>query len=460
MPRLCLVRLAARAITARAEQPGFLARLAARAATGRRDRLDGPGRPVRIAGRSSRWWLAALLALSFALRVGAACWWQSRLADGERFRFGDSASYWVLGQAIHRGEPYQYGSRDASIFRMPGYPAILAALFRAAGEDVPVIYARFMGAAWGTLAVATVYLLARQTLSRPQSLLAAALASVYPGAVGLSILVLSEAPFCPLMIAHLWAWSASWRAVSSRSGYLWSALAGLLAGLATLVKPSWLAFVPWALAAGLLWQRSRWRHFRLGLCMCGALAITLCPWWIRNARVVGHFVPTTLQVGASLYDGLNPHANGGSNMSFVPGMELLERQRDAIDPEPFEYRLDARLRREALSWAAEHPARVAQLVGIKFQRLWNVWPNEPEHRNPWLRLAVLSTYAPLLGLGLAGAWKFRRAGWCLALCWLPAVYLTLLHVVFVSSIRYREPAMLALIVPAAQFLGSLRSSRA
>ena len=29
------------------------------------------------------------------------------------------------------------------------------------------------------------------------------------------------------------------------------------------------------------------------------------------------------------------------------------------------------------------------------------------------------------------------------LCWLPAVYLTLLHVVFVSSIRYRDPAMLA-----------------
>ena len=35
------------------------------------------------------------------------------------------------------------------------------------------------------------------------------------------------------------------------------------------------------------------------------------------------------------------------------------------------------------------------------------------------------------------------------LCWLPAVYLTLLHVVFVSSLRYREPAMLALLALAA-----------
>jgi hypothetical protein len=35
------------------------------------------------------------------------------------------------------------------------------------------------------------------------------------------------------------------------------------------------------------------------------------------------------------------------------------------------------------------------------------------------------------------------------LCCLPAVYLTLLHVVFVSSLRYRDPAMLALLALAA-----------
>ena len=40
---------------------------------------------------------------------------------------------------------------------------------------------------------------------------------------------------------------------------------------------------------------------------------------------------------------------------------------------------------------------------------------------------------------------------------MPAIYFTLLHMVFVSSIRYRQPAMLALIVPAAAFLVRWRS---
>jgi hypothetical protein len=38
------------------------------------------------------------------------------------------------------------------------------------------------------------------------------------------------------------------------------------------------------------------------------------------------------------------------------------------------------------------------------------------------------------------------------LAWLPAVYLSLVHVVFVGSIRYREPAMLAMTVLAAGVL--------
>lgn len=134
--------------------------------------------------------------------------------------------------------------------------------------------------------------------------------------------------------------------------------------------------------------------------------------------------------------------------------EAEERQAEEKTPadrrEPLEWRLDHRLREEALTWARANPGRAMQLAGVKFLRMWNVWPNEPRLSASWpVCLAVFFTYTPLLILAIMGAWRTVGRGWPYILCCLPAVYLTLLHVVFVSSIRYRDPAMLALLALAA-----------
>jgi hypothetical protein len=224
------------------------------------------------------------------------------------------------------------------------------------------------------------------------------------------------------------------------------------------MRPSWLLFTPFAVVVGLVTggcdKRGFLRHCGIALCMFLGLAAAMLPWWMRNACVTGHFVPTTLQVGASLYDGLNPDATGASNMDFVKRYEADERQVERQSPdengESLEMRLDRRMRDEALAWARANPGRALQLAGIKFLRMWNVWPNEPQLSRSWLACwAVFFTYTPLLILAIIGACRTAGRGWPYILCCLPAVYLTLLHVVFVSSIRYRDPAMLALLVLAA-----------
>ena len=201
----------------------------------------------------------------------------------------------------------------------------------------------------------------------------------------------------------------------------------------------------------------------IGAVMLAGLINVMTPWWIYGVRVADCFVPTTLQVGASLYDGLNPTATGASNMNFVEQfVEDLRRERVATQretPEPFEVRLDRRFRDAALSWAREHPAHVAQLAVVKVFRTWNVWPNEPSLSSWPIRLAVCFSYVPVLILGIVGAGRTIRRGWPYLLCWLPAVYFTLLHVVFVSSIRYRQPAMLMLIVLAAGAIGMMKDER-
>jgi hypothetical protein len=182
----------------------------------------------------------------------------------------------------------------------------------------------------------------------------------------------------------------------------------------------------------------------------------MLPWWIRNARVTGHFVPTTLQVGASLYDGLNPAATGGSNMDLVTARQAFWRRQAATDAlpvgAPLELTIDRALRDDALQWAYSHPGPTLELAARKFARTWNLWPNEGSFRSWPARMLIMLSYLPVLVLGLQGAWKYGSRGWPYVLCLLPTIYFALLHSVFVGSIRYRQPAMLTLTILAAAVL--------
>jgi 4-amino-4-deoxy-L-arabinose transferase-like glycosyltransferase len=388
--------------------------------------------------------LAGLLLLALVLRVGAGVWWQSRLPG--RFGFGDSDGYWTLGRAIAHGGPYQYG--EDRVFRAPGYPLLLAPLFLIR-EEPPVLWARLENALVSTLAVVAVGWLTRTLFGPRQALVAVALTACYPGAVMMGALVLSEAPFAALMIAQLAAWATAAKTPSARRGAALALLAGVLAGAATLTRPSWLLFTPLALPLSFIGGPWRRRLAESLLVLAGLIAV-MTPWVVRNEWATGHFVPTTLQVGASLYDGLNPQATGASDMRFVERFRA-EEQRTPTGPgrERLEWRLDRRLRREALAWAASHPGEAFRLSLVKLGRMWNLWPNDAAFSSWTIRLIVLFTYFPLVIFAIIGAARTVRAGWPYWLCWLPAVYLTLLHMVFVSSVRYREPLMLPLAALAA-----------
>ncbi len=87
--------------------------------------------------------------------------------------------------------------------------------------------------------------------------------------------------------------------------------------------------------------------------------------------------------------------------------------------------------------------------------MWSPLPNAAEFQSTALRVVLAVTYTPIILLGLCGLWKSAQRGWPYLLCFLPAVYFTCLHSVFVSSLRYRQPAMLVLIVLAASAITSV-----
>jgi cation transport ATPase len=150
-------------------------------------------------------------------------------------------------------------------------------------------------------------------------------------------------------------------------------------------------------------------------------------------------------------------------MRFVAPFVAQQRASDAqnaILVGTFEDRLDGRMRDASLDWARQNPKKVTQLMWLKLRRMWSPLPNAAEFGGNFTRLTLALTYTPAILLAAVGAWRFRSRGWPLWLLMLPAVYFTCLHVVFVSSIRYRQPAMLVLVILAAAVIVELIVARA
>ena len=394
------------------------------------------------------WW--AILLLALVVRLGAGVWWQERLPAGQRFFFPDSESYWQLGRTIAHGEPYQYGVEQARIFRTPGYPLLLAPIFLIGGDAPSPYAARAMSAIFGTCSVAIIMAFGSWLFNARAAALAGLAAALEPGTISQGVFVLSEAPFSPLMLLHLGAWLLAWKANDARHSVLHAAWGGVVGALATLMRPSWLLFLPFAGLLTLLVGQQRKKQLLIVGVMSLTFAVTMAPWWWRNYQLTGRFIPTSLQVGASLYDGLSPQANGGSEMSFVPKFMAEQQVFDAAASTPptdtFEERLDQRMKSASIAWAAANPGRVLELMGIKFVRMWTPWPNASDVGGTGAKLAIAVGYLPLIITGICGAGRYIRRDATLLLLALPAIYFTLLHIVFVSSLRYRQPALLPLFV--------------
>jgi 4-amino-4-deoxy-L-arabinose transferase-like glycosyltransferase len=259
-------------------------------------------------------------------------------------------------------------------------------------------------------------------------LIAASIAAVHPYIIGMSALVLSEATFLPLMLLGLWGLASLWREPGPRRPRLVAVGTGLAMGAAILSRPSWALFVPAALTAWIVGSRGKAAGRAAVVAL--ATASVLAPWWVRNERVIGRFVPTALWVGASLYDGIGPQATGASDMAFVdePDVRALgESEQDAV------------FRARSLAFARSNPGRVAELVWIKLGRFWSPWPNADTLQGPGVAVASALVTVPVFALIALGAWDRRRDFRALVLLGGPLAYFCVLHMVFVSSIRYRIP---------------------
>jgi 4-amino-4-deoxy-L-arabinose transferase-like glycosyltransferase len=401
---------------------------------------------------------AVVLVVALVARLLAAVVLQSfvqKLGPDRLCLFDDANYYWLLARTIRQGIEYQiieWGTISHKALRTPGYPLFLAACQAVFGEWPLAV--RLVQAVLGMLSVGLIYLLTLRlgpSMRLPSSggdwlraapLAAATLAAINPYYVAIAELLLSEALFMPLMLATLWGMAILWRIhdepdrLTSAHRALISILVGAAGGAAILTRPSFALFMPFALICWLIASAaSRDRilltsALRNALLIVAGLTLIMTPWWVRNAQTYGRFIPTSIWLGASLYDGLNPKATGASEMSFLAGPDL--RSLDEINQ-------DRALTRRSLEFVRENPSRSLELALIKLGRYWSPWPNADQFASLKGAVASALVVIPTYALILVGTWNRRRDVRALVLLAGPLIYFCAVHLVFVSSIRYRIP---------------------
>ncbi|MDA0833798.1 MAG: glycosyltransferase family 39 protein [Planctomycetota bacterium] len=391
-------------------------------------------------------WLWIVLALAFLARILAAMMLQYQLDHVWKRDFfipGDAEGYWELGKSIAAGQDYSVYDPPRRVLRMPGFPLVLSGSVALFGNSF--FAARIVLAFFGTLGCAAVYLLGRELFNDRAALVGTAIAAAMPTFVLFSVVMLSETLFALFMLLNLWAFAVFLRKCNSNASLAsilcWAFIGGVLVTVASYVRPSWIL-------VGFIFPAVWWicRKFSRqaalqGVVMIAGMIVSLAPWAWRNYLVTDKFVPMTLWMGASLYDGLNPQATGESEMSFF--------ERDQLPLKMSEYEIDRHYRNAAWEFVKANPGKTMTLAYYKFVRYWKPWPNATVFRNMTVILGTLIGFSFLIGSAIAGGWTLRDSHWALVLLAGPVIYFCLIHMVFVSSLRYRLPGEYALTLLAA-----------
>jgi 4-amino-4-deoxy-L-arabinose transferase-like glycosyltransferase len=392
------------------------------------------------AGRGAAGWVVFFVALAPRLGFVLLRWMQ----HGPALEYPDEALHWQLASnLVHDGALVSDDGRFA--VRMPLYPLFLAP-FAALGP-IGILATRLVQALLGAATALVAWQWLRRAGGARMAIVAGLLVALDPFGVFFANLLLTEVLFTFVAVALC---SSAWRLASeSASGWRSAILLGVLGAAAIMIRPSAALWIPaiWVLVALLAADRRR-MLLRLWICPV-ALALTLLPWGIRNQIVLGDFAWLSANGGLTLYDAQGPQADGSSDQSFLANMPELATMG--------EVERDHTLQRRALEQMSADPARVIRLAGIKVLRMWNPLPNVPEYRTSRAAVAgaaytVIVLVGALVALAVRGALtpaaRHRRRA-VLALAWLPVVYFTLLHSVYIGSVRYRVPLMPMLAIATA-----------
>ena len=323
--------------------------------------------------------LLTLLLIAISVRVLTLQFMRAHLNDPAWFQTGSYAKFDRQARDILDGRQRLFWIDDPTRTDLaqypPGFPALLAFIYKATGEhsayssqlilwfaDLLISFFLISGicvTAFGLrTAIAAGFLLALSPLF--------AMYGAYPSA---------DIPATWFVLGGAWLLVLAYKRKN-----LWLAIAaGVVLGIACWlrVNPLYLC-VGWAVALFVLVQ-SPWRvRLKLGAATLGATIAVISPIVIRNYIVFPDFTPTGGTIGVNLWEGLGETELGRANGFLFGDDKLLEYERQKYGW-PADMKLDLQLpdgirrdqerTRESLAFIKQHPV---WYLGVMAGRMWGM----------------------------------------------------------------------------------------
>jgi 4-amino-4-deoxy-L-arabinose transferase-like glycosyltransferase len=228
-----------------------------------------------------------------------------------------------------------------------GYSALLALAYKVADHALWV--APVVNALVGTALVVIVHRIARYFVSETRARVAATITALHPGLILYTAVLMTEPLAATLVLGA--ALSLVRRRLPLRS----SLLAGLLFGLATLVRPSSLLAAP---LVALLFPLPSWRALGRAVLVTTAAVVVCVPWTYRNCRVMDGcaFVSTNggwnLAIGALTDTGRFVTLKATDGCPVVTGQVQQDRCWAEVGV--------ATIAKDPVAWLARAPKKLAQ----------------------------------------------------------------------------------------------------
>ncbi|MCB0155795.1 MAG: glycosyltransferase family 39 protein [Anaerolineae bacterium] len=252
-------------------------------------------------------------------------------------------------------------SRQFTAYWPVGYPAFLAGLFFVFGPST--LIAQLANLVLSGFILILAYQIAKRLFqSELSGRLTLLLLAFYPDHIFYTSLIATEILFLFLLLLTVLL------LLMAQNKLRWAIAAGVVCGLACLVKPQTILVPGLVLALQFMrvWSWPALKHYaKLGVLSYLMLGLTLVPWTWRNYLLFDDFVFISTNGGYNLLVGNNPQANG----TYSHDKPIAAMLSDVFD----EQARDAKATALAISYIRENPLQTLKLWPYK---VWHLYKRE------------------------------------------------------------------------------------